>query len=163
MQKTPFIVGFIIVTLVGIWFAPAPVVCSWDFHNSLWGPANMVLQGLTPYTFHPPYLPPYWQVPAVWMPQSIGAFVWLGLLPCSFASKIWFGIEISGLLVVVWMLAGRILPSRGLFAASLLLIFLFPPLYIHFLLGQYSILFLTLVLLVVYVPGVWRIAPLLLA
>ena len=123
----------------------------------------MVLQGLTPYTFHPPYLPPYWQVPAVWMPQSIGAFVWLGLLPCSFASKIWFGIEISGLLVVVWMLAGRILPSRGLFAASLLLIFLFPPLYIHFLLGQYSILFLTLVLLVVYVPGVWRIAPLLLA
>jgi len=163
VRKFLFIVAFIIAALAGIWFAPAPVICSWDFHNSLWGPANMVLHGLTPYTFHPPYSPPYWPVPAVWMPQSIGAFIWLGMLPCSIASKLWFVVEIGGLLAVVWILAGRRLPSRGLFAASLLLIFLFPPLYYHFLLGQYAILFLTLVLLVVYVPGIWIATSLILA
>ena len=142
-----------------IWLTPSPVICAWDFHNSLWGPANLVLQGQAPYSLEPPYGPYL----AVWMPQTIGAFLYLGLLPCWLASKLWYGLAFAAMLAMIWYTGGCKLPKPALFGLCFLLIFLYPPIYVHFIIGQYSLLFVLLMLLVVFEPRARPWIPLLLA
>jgi len=128
---------------------PSPPVCSWDFRGSLWGPSYMLLHGQTPYSFETPYGP----YPGIWMPQLIGAFFFVGWLPCWVAAKIWFLLELAGLFLMIWLTAGRKLPPPVLFGLCLLLIFLFPPVYIHFAIGQISIFITVLIMLVVFFSG----------
>jgi hypothetical protein len=131
-----------------VFLAPSPVVCSWDFRGSLWGPSYMLLHGLTPYSWNTPYGP----YPGIWMPQTIGAFFVIGFLPCWLAAKFWFLSEIFGLLLIIWLASGKKMPSQTLFAISLLLIFFFVPLYIHLGIGQISIFITVMVMLVVFLP-----------
>lgn len=158
LAATLFIAAFATLT-------PSPAVCSWDFRGSLWGPAYMLLHGGTPYTHNTPYGP----YAGIWMPQLIGAFFPLGWLPCWVAAKLWFLSEIAGLFAMIWLVAGHKLPAPWLFGAGLLLIFLFPPLYTHLIIGQISIFITVLLMLVVFqfreepAPGLHWWAPLFLA
>ena len=154
-STTPEIVNKIFILLVVLALItaldaliPSPSDCSWDFRISLWGPSNRLVRGQTPYTQDTSYGP----YSGIWMPQIIGAFLFLGLLPCPVAAKIWFISEIAGLFLMIWLVAGRKLPSPTLFGFCLLLVLLFPPMYIHFAMGQISILITVLVMLVVFLP-----------
>lgn len=149
MKKNILIVAAIALIIAFATLTPSPPVCSWDFRGSLWGPSYMLLHGQTPYSLNTPYGP----YPGIWMPQVIGAFFIVGWLPCWVAAKIWFLTELAGLSLMIWLVAGRKLPSPALFGLCLLLIFLFPPLYFHFAIGQISILITVLVMLVVFLSG----------
>jgi len=90
-------------------------------------------------------------------------FFWLGLMPCTVASKLWLLVEIAGFIWVIWMIGGARRPAPWIFAICLLAFFLFPPLYVHIILGQFSMLFVVLMIVKVYLPQASRWTPLLLA
>ncbi len=108
----------------------------------------MFLNGPTVYTQDTPYGP----YSGIWMPHVIGAFFPLGWLPCLVAAKFWFVLELVCLILMIWLIAGRKLPSPKLFGLCLLLIFLFPPLYLHLTNGQITILTTVLLMLVIFLP-----------
>lgn len=146
----------IVWVILGIGFVIAIVtlneshgICSWDFRGSLWGPSYMLLHGQTPYSTNTPYGP----YPGIWMPHLIGAFLPIGWLPCWVAANIWFVSELVSLLLIVWLVAGSKLPSPKLFGLSLVMIFMFPPLYFHFIIGQISIFITVLIMLVIFDPN----------
>ena len=155
MKRIFLIVAIIVFITAFAMMISSPSICSWDFRGSLWGPSYMLLHGQTPYSLNTPYGP----YPGIWMPQLIGAFFVVGLLPCLIAAKIWFISELAGLLLMIWLVAGHKLPSPALFGVCLLLIFLFPPLYIHFAIGQISILITVLVMLVVFLSSEEDLLP----
>lgn len=127
-------------------FATPPLsACSWDFRNNLWGPAYLLLHNMSPYKLK--VLFP--NAIAVWFPPGIGAFLPLGLLDCLVAAKIWLILSVTALFGILWLCTENSRPTPGVFAACLLAIFLFPPLYTHLELGQFSIILTLLILFVV--------------
>ncbi len=146
MKKIFLVTAALVLIIAFATLTPSSPVCSWDFRGSLWGPSYMLLHGQTPYSLNTPYGP----YPGIWMPQLIGAFFIVGLFPCWVAAKIWFISELAGLALMIWFVAGRKLPSPALFGLCLLLVFFFPPLYIHFVIGQISIFITVLLMLVVF-------------
>ncbi len=133
--------------------------CGWDFHNSLWGPVNLLVQGRSPYTLNPPYGP----YPGVWMPQTLGMFFWFGLFPCTVSAKLWLLVGICGFIWMVWLFNDRQRVPLWIFTICLLALFLFPPLWFHTTLGQFSMLFAILMLVIVYHPEALPWVPLLLS
>jgi len=158
-ETSIFILTAIILAALLILLTPDWKICSWDFRNCLWGPVHMLVHGQPPYSTDTPY----GSYPASWLPMAMGAFFYLGWLPCTIASKIWFLTEIGALGLIIWLLAGRALPAPRLFLFSLLAAAFFPPLYLHFRNGQFTLLFIVLVMTSVFVPGARRWRPLLLA
>jgi hypothetical protein len=155
--------GIIIASTIGVsilllWLTRQIPYCGWDFHNSLWGPVNMLIHHQTPYTFSAPYGP----YPGVWMPPTLGLAFFIGYISCDIASKVWLLIEIAGFIWVIWMIADYKMPPRWVFTVCLLTYFLFPPFWIHVRLGQFSMLFVIIMMVIVYVPRADSFIPLLL-
>ncbi len=123
--------------------------CSWDFQISFWGPAHLLVHGGHPYTEVTPYDGDF---SGRWLPQLIGAFFMIGWLPCWVAAKFWFVTELAGILFIIWLVGGRKLPSLKAFSLSLLLIALFPPLYVHLQSGQIAIFIAVLLLVIIFLP-----------
>jgi len=153
------IVLIAIFLLIFAWLTLSVQYCGWDYHNSLWGPVNMLVHGSTPYSLNPPYGP----FPAVWMPHTLGALFWFGLFPCTVSSSLWLLLEMFGFVWMIWLFNDYKSPAIWVFVVCLLALFLFPSLWVHIVLGQFSMLFAILMLVVVYVPGAKRWIPVLLA
>lgn len=118
----------------------------------------MLVQHQSPYTYDAPYGP----YPSVWMPTAIGMFFLVGFISCDMASKLWLTVEIVGFLWMMWAIADYKMPSRRAFFTCLLVFFLFPPLWTHAVLGQFSMMFAISMVIIVYVPQARRFTPFLL-
>lgn len=141
------------------WASGSIPYCGWDFRNALWGPIYMLVHGQTPYTLTPFYGP----FPGVWMPQTLGAFIWFGLLSCDAASKLWLFVEVCGYIGLAWLFDDRHHPRLWILAVCVLALFLFPPLTVHVILGQFSMLFAILMIALAFFPQAQPWTPLLLA
>lgn len=105
-----------------------------DFYNNLWAPVHLLVRGRSPYNttdFHP-------SLPALWFPMAVGFFSPLGFLSEVVATKAWFVLNIVELFVVI-LLSLRGQPKFYISAIIGFLVFLFPPLFNHIVLGQFSI------------------------
>jgi hypothetical protein len=119
-----------------------------DFHNELWGPAQLLMRGESPYDTSA--LNP--ELPAVWFPMAVGVFSPLGLATESTASRIWLLLSLVELSLILWI-AARKSPSTLLAPAAALLVLLFPPTIHHLSLGQFSITAALCLLLSAYFAG----------
>jgi len=105
-----------------------------DFFNNLWAPANLLLQGKSPYdtaSLHP-ILPP------LWYPMAIGFFFPLGWFSEGLALQIWYIFNIIELCIVIFLVQGG---NRSLYTTVILalLCFFFPFVLSNYNLGQFSI------------------------
>lgn len=157
-RKILFFVFPVVAFILLLYLTREVPYCGWDFHNSLWGPVNMLVHHSTPYTYDTPYGP----YPGVWMPPSLGFFFFMGYFPCDPVQKLWLLAEIAGMIWAIWMIADYKFPRPWILAVCLIGFFLFPPLWFHIMLGQFPMLFVTMMMMVVYLPQVKRLTPLLL-
>ena len=105
-----------------------------DFYNELWGPAYLLVHGLSPYdtaSLHP-------VLPAAWLPMAIGFFFPLGWVSEVPALQIWYLFNILEICLIVYLVQGA---NRNLYdTVALTMICLFFPLTLnHINLGQFSI------------------------
>lgn len=145
-HKSTYILLGILVIIGLVFFTPSKGICSWDFQHSIWGPAELLVYGQPPYQLNPPYGPYI----APWWPQIIGVNFWMGWLPCWTAAKLWLAIELAGLGFSIWLLNYRKKPTPRQLGLMLLVVFLFPPVYTHIHLGQFSLLFITLMVMTAF-------------
>lgn len=110
---------------------------SWDFRNNLWGPAHLLVEGLSPYDLAPLNLE---RGNAVWFPMPIGVFFWLGYLPQVQATNLWWVLMGLSLLGSVYLAMPEKKPPPLWTACLLLLVALFPPVITHMTLGQYTLI-----------------------
>ncbi len=105
-----------------------------DFYNELWGPAYLLVRGHSPY--NTASLNP--NLPAAWLPMSIGFFFSLGWLPETPALQVWYVFNILEICAIVYFVQDE---NVNLFntIASALLCFFFPLTLNHINLGQFSI------------------------
>lgn len=107
---------------------------STDFYNELWGPTRLLTKGQSPY--HTASLNPI--LPAVWLPMVIGVFSPLGLLNAEIAARVWFIVNVLELLLMIgWSLRGKWTVYSTVLVGFL--VFFFPPVLNHILLGQFAI------------------------
>jgi hypothetical protein len=106
-----------------------------DFHNNLWGPAHLLVQGKSPYNTSS--LNP--ELPALWLPMAVGIFAPLGWLSEKVAAQVWFLFNISSLSMIVYLALGDTKPPIAALLTGLSAYF-FPTTIQHFALGQFSIL-----------------------
>lgn len=118
----------------------------------------MLIHHQTPYTYNTPYGP----YPAVWMPTTLGLFFPIGFVSCDIASKLWLIAEVAGFVWVFWMISGSKMPSVWVFIICMFVFFFFPPLWVHIILGQFSMLFVIIMVILVYLPKAERFTPLIL-
>jgi hypothetical protein len=116
----------------------------WDFRNELWGPANLALNGQSPYNIKLLFA----ETNAIWLPMVIGTFLPLGWLPLSQASIFWGMLNIIALVLIVWLASNHARPPIFMFTVTLLLSFIFPPIITHITLGQISILICLLFIII---------------
>lgn len=106
-----------------------------DFYNNLWAPVHLLVRGGSPYDTTP--LRP--ELPALWMPASVGFYSFLGFFDFETAQEIWFLMNSAGLAVLLYLSMPR---SRSILflLAGVLFVYFFPPTINHFALRQISIL-----------------------
>ncbi len=114
------------------WAGRAPTTS--DFYNELWAPTHLLTQGQSPYKTASLY--PH--LPAVWFPMAVGFFFPLGLLSDELAAKIWLMINVLELFALI-MLSIRSLDSNGAVLVLGGLVYFFPVVFSHLLLGQFSL------------------------
>ncbi len=135
--------------LVAIIILPSTGDCSWDFKHSVWGPADLLTVGQAPYQLRPYYGP----FVAPWWPQIIGINFWMGYLPCWLAARIWLAVELIGFAAGIWLLNDRKKPLPWQVGVIVLFFFLFPPLFMHIQLGQFSLLYAAMMIWLVFYPA----------
>ncbi len=111
-----------------------------DFRNNLWAPAHYLVHGKSPYLaqelFHDNY--------PVWLAPVIGLFFPLGWLDLRTAANLWF---LGNMILLVAILRWFHRTEAGsLPLPAVLVALLFPAIPIHFLLGQFSLLAVWLLL-----------------
>ena len=113
-----------VVTLWTIYFnAPQ----GWDFRNNLYLPVTLLLQGQSPYNIH--VLVDYSN--AVWFPTVIGVFLPLGYLEIQQANNFWWLVNISALVVLIYIAIEKKLPPLRKLVFTVLMIFLLPSTVSH--------------------------------
>lgn len=105
-----------------------------DLYNELWGPAYLLLQGMSPYDTSS--LDPV--LPAAWLPMSIGFFAPLGWLSENAALHFWFVFSLIEMALIVLFVRRNKKSITDLFIISTFA-FAFPSTIYHLLLGQFSI------------------------
>lgn len=140
-RTTKFILLTLILGAVTFIMPHNPVT---DFEVNLWFPANRLLQGTSPYQD----LVPTWHgLKAVWFPSTVGAFVWLGVLPLPTAQTIWLFLTTVCLLCSVLF----IVPLKRTPLWQILLVglgvSLFPATIVHYTLAQVTIIVIFALLL----------------
>ncbi len=136
--STKFLLAIIILfilILLALFVTSFPYTTGWDFRNNLWAPAQLLINGQSPYDLSGLYE----LGSAVWMPVAIGMFWPIGYLPLQQASNLWWAISLVALIGIVWLSSGHNWPPKLLFAITLFMAFVFPPTISHFSLGQITI------------------------
>lgn len=105
-----------------------------DFYNELWGPAYLLVHGMSPYdtaVLHP-------NLPAAWLPMSIGFFFPLGWLSEEPAALLWYFLNVAEICAIIYLVVGA---RRNILDTAIISIFcfFFPLTLNHFNLGQFSI------------------------
>jgi hypothetical protein len=106
-----------------------------DFYNELWGPAHLLVNGKSPYDTS--ILDA--ELPAAWLPMSIGFFAPLGFLDEPAATHLWLVLSLTSAGGIVMIAQSGLRPVYLTFASALFT-FLFPPTIYHLLLGQFSLI-----------------------
>jgi len=116
-----------------------------DFFNELWAPAYLLVHGQSPYDtsmFNP-------ISPAAWLPMSIGFFYWLGWLEDTIALRAWFIASLFQLGFMVFLVQGKHRPLHVSLISGLF-VFSFPPALYHLILGQFSLITTTCLILALH-------------
>ncbi len=120
----------------------------WDFRNNLWAPAYLTTHHQSAYNIQVLFK----DSNAIWFPQVIGVFFFLGFFPQYPASNLWAVFNIALLLALVWysvrQSGKKVKPLKLGFLTAC--IFLFPPTIRHFALGQVDILIMMAFIAAVY-------------
>jgi hypothetical protein len=104
-----------------------------DLYNELWGPAYLLVRGLSPYdtaSLNP-------VLPAAWLPMSIGFFAPIGWLSENGALAFWFVFSLVELALIIYLVRGRDRSIGNLIVISVMS-FGFPSAIHHLILGQFS-------------------------
>ncbi|HEY5984579.1 MAG TPA: glycosyltransferase 87 family protein [Anaerolineales bacterium] len=130
---------------ITIWFIGSRLVPSaWDFRNNLWGPAYLLVHGLSPYNIHVIFQGSN----AIWMPTIVGALFPIGFLQLQWASNLWLLLSLAALYLTVALLAAPFKKPPVWTILAALALAIFPSTLSHLRLGQASLLVcLALVLL----------------
>ncbi|GAB4572829.1 MAG: hypothetical protein Fur0017_25340 [Anaerolineales bacterium] len=141
LPRTVEMIQHVITVMILLLFVAGIAVVYWgllpprkDLYNELWGPAYLLVQGMSPYNTSS--LDPV--LPAAWLPMSIGFFFPLGWLTETTALHFWFLFSLIELALVVLLVRRSDKSITGLFAAAAFA-FAFPSTIYHLLLGQFSI------------------------
>jgi hypothetical protein len=118
-----------------------PIGDSWDFRNNLWGPAHLLTHNQNPYQIK--LLFP--DSNAVWLPPVIGAFFFLGFLSFDVARVLWLLLSFVAFFVACVLILYPIKSPKEFI--WLVLLAIFPSTIVNFTMGQFSILSLSLMLL----------------
>lgn len=145
-RKSTLILAAFLAVIGIVFFFPSNGTCNWDFKHSIWGPAELLVHGQPPYQIEPPYGPYI----APWWPQIIGVNFWMGWLPCRIAARLWLVFELTGLGFSIWLLNDRKRLSPSQLGLILILLSFFQPIYFHIELGQFSLLFTTMMVTMVF-------------
>ena len=105
-----------------------------DLYNELWGPAYLLVRGQSPYDTASLNT----NLPAAWLPMSIGFFSPLGWLTKKGALTFWLLFSLVELALIVLLVRGKNKSIGNLVIVSALA-FGFPPTVHHLILGQFSI------------------------
>lgn len=105
-----------------------------DLYNELWGPAYLLMQGKSPYNTSSLDA----NLPAAWLPMSIGFFAPLGLLGEETALRVWFIFNLVELALIILLVRGGNKSIGNLIMAAVLS-FGFPSVIHHLILGQFSL------------------------
>ncbi|RJP48530.1 MAG: DUF2029 domain-containing protein [Anaerolineaceae bacterium] len=105
-----------------------------DLYNELWGPAYLLVNGKSPYDTTPLNS----NLPAAWLPMSIGFFAPIGWLDERAALLFWFVFNLVEICLVVLIAQGEYKPAYLAFITALFA-FAFPPAIYHLMLGQFSL------------------------
>jgi hypothetical protein len=139
MNRVLSIAGALIAFVLLIYCALSFQLVSWDFRNNLWAPAYLITQRESAYNIDLVFN----DSNAIWFPQIIGLFFFLGFLPQYLATNIWLLLNIALLLVLILYLLRQsgCTTNKPLHLGILgLSVFLFPPTIRHLILGQVDIL-----------------------
>ncbi len=128
-----------------VWFVQSAEFTSWDFRNNLWGPAHLLVQGMSPYAIEQIFDGSN----SVWMPVAVGAGFALGWLEIHTATNLWLLLNVLLVLTLVGLSIQRAQPGTLWVSVALLAALLFPPTISHLILGQFSLLTAVLLLLAV--------------
>lgn len=128
----------------------------WDFRNNLWAPAYLTTHHQSAYDIQLLFK----DSNAIWFPQVIGVFFFLGFFPQYPASNLWAVFNIALLLALVWysvrQSGKKVKPLKLGFLTAC--IFLFPPTIRHFVLGQVDIFIMMAFVAAVYAIERQRLA-----
>lgn len=105
-----------------------------DLYNELWGPASLLVNGKSPYdtsSLNP-------ELPAAWLPMSIGFFAPIGWLGEETAMGFWLVLNLVELGAIVFIAQQKYNPAH-LTILTAVLAFTFPPAIHHLLLGQFAL------------------------
>ena len=105
-----------------------------DFYNELWSPAFLLVHGQSPYQTDGLDA----ELPAAWLPMSIGFFSPLGLLEENIARGVWYFFNILVLCGIILLTLGRDQKPYDVIILALFS-FLFPMTLAHLILGQFSL------------------------
>jgi len=139
MNRVLSIVSALLAFVLIVYCALSLRLLSWDFRNNLWAPAYLITQRESAYNIDLVFN----DSNAIWFPQVIGVFFFLGFLPQYLATNVWLLLNIALLLVLIICLLRQSDCTRnkplhlGILALS---VFLFPPTIRHLILGQVDIL-----------------------
>lgn len=105
-----------------------------DLYNELWGPASLLVDGKSPYdtsSLNP-------ELPAAWLPMSIGFFFPIGWMSEESAPLFWLTLNLVEIGALVFIAQRKYDPAH-LSILTAILAFTFPPVIHHLLLGQFAI------------------------
>jgi hypothetical protein len=138
----------VLITASAILFFRDVSLSSWDFRNNLYAPTRLLVIGESPYAIRA-LLGEQGTPNAIWMPMVVGAFFPLGYLNEAQATAWWAMLTVVAYLLVLFLvIPPRPKPLRLLFA--LLAALLFPPLFGHVALGQFSVIAMALLLMMTF-------------
>ena len=105
-----------------------------DFYNELWAPVHLLMRGQSPYDTASLNT----DLPAAWLPMSIGFFAPLGLMGEEPAQRLWlvFNLVELAVILVFFRSEGR---SIAGFIFAAIMVFGFPSSAHHIILGQFSL------------------------
>lgn len=105
-----------------------------DFYNELWGPVYLLMRGQSPYNTASLDT----ELPAAWLPMSIGFFAPLGLMGEEPAQRFWFIFNLLELAVILAFFRSESKSIAGFIVAATM-VFGFPSSFHHLVLGQFSL------------------------
>ncbi len=132
VSATVAILGLFVLVMASVFWNILPP--RKDLYNELWGPASLLAGGKSPYdtsSLNP-------ELPAAWLPMSIGFFAPIGWMSEESAPLFWLALNLTEIGAIVFIAQRKYNPAH-LSLLTAILAFTFPPVIHHLLLGQFAI------------------------